>query len=521
MRRLALALSLVLGAGSAAVSPAWAAEFTVNSSDDQPDAGLNGTCDIAGPGLVCTLRAAAQESNRLADADVINLPDLGSDYDLSLSGAGEQAAASGDLDLTRTVTVLGSGQPVIDGLGGDRILHVGPSGAPTVSLNGVELRGGGAVGSGAGILVEAGTLNLSSVTIASNTATSAGGAAAGGGILIDSPGPHSIVASTISGNTAQGQTDAAGGGIDLGAGAVAGFINSTISGNTAAADLDDARGGGIASAGSPTLTHTTVHANTAAGGDQALGGSLLSSGGVLQLRATIVSAGAGDAGAQNCLSLGGGLASQGYNLEASNVSSFAQCGTSSALQDRFSGDASLAALADRGGPTQTHALLSTSMALDGVPTCFPLASDQRGEPRPSGVACEIGSFERQVLAPPGAGCFGATPTIIGTAGPDTIVGTPGPDVILGQAARDLIKGRGGKDLICAGKGSDRVYAGSSGDRLAGEDGKDRLFGQASKDKLLGNAGRDVLSGGRGRDVLNGGGRRDNCRGSRGDKLKNC
>jgi hypothetical protein len=31
----------------------------------------------------------------------------------------------------------------------------------------------------------------------------------------------------------------------------------------------------------------------------------------------------------------------------------------------------------------------------------------------------------------------------------------------------------------------------------------------------------VLSGGKGRDVINGGGRRDNCRGSRGDKLKNC
>ena len=126
MRRLALALSLVLGAGSVAVSPALAAQFNVNSVADQPDAGLNGTCDVAGPGLVCTLRAAVQESNRLTDADVINLPHLGSDYELGLSGAGEQAAASGDLDLTRTVTVLGSGQPVIDGLGDDRVLHVGP-----------------------------------------------------------------------------------------------------------------------------------------------------------------------------------------------------------------------------------------------------------------------------------------------------------------------------------------------------------------------------------------------------------
>ena len=452
---------------------------------------------------------------------MINLPDLGSDYDLSLSGAGEQAAASGDLDLTRTVTVQGSGQPVIDGLGGDRILHVGPSGAPTVSLNGVELRGGGGVGSGAGILVEAGTLNLSSVTIASNTATSAGGAAAGGGILIDSPGPHSIVASTISGNTAHGQTDAAGGGIDLGAGAVASFINSTISGNTAAADLDDARGGGIASARQPDPDPHHGPRQHGRGGRPGAGGIA-----ALERRRHAAArddrlGGRRGRGRPELSLAGRRLASQGYNLEASNGSSFAQCGTSSALQDRFAGDASLAALADRGGPTQTHALLSTSMALDGVPTCFPLASDQRGEPRPSGVACEIGSFERQVLAPPGAGCFGAIPTIIGTAGPDTIVGTPGPDVILGQAARDLIKGRGGKDLICAGKGADRVYAGSSGDRLAGEDGKDRLFGQASKDQLLGNAGRDVLSGGRGRDVLNGGGRRDNCRGSRGDKLKNC
>ena len=521
MRRLAIALTLLLGAASGGAGSASAAEFRVNSTDDQVDATLNGVCETADAGGECTLRAAVQEANRLTNADLITVPDLGSDYELSLAGAGEQAAASGDLDLTRMVTVQGSGQPVIDGLGDDRVFHVGPSGAPAVTLTGIEVRGGGGVGSGAGILVDAGALALSSVTVAGNTAASGGGAAEGGGVWIDSPGPHSVVASTISGNTAQGSTDATGGGLDFEPGVTAAFTNSTVSGNTASAGSGDAHGGGIASAGSTTLTHTTVHANTATAGDQALGGSVLSSAGAVRFSATIVSAGGGDAGAQNCASLGGFLISQGYNLEAPVVAGLAQCGTSPGVQDRFSGDASLAALADRGGPTQTHALLSTSMALDAIPSCFPLMSDQRGEPRPSGVGCEIGSFERQLLVPPGAACFGSTPTIIGTSGADRIVGTPGPDVILGQAGKDLVKGRGGKDRICAGKGADRVYSGASGDKLAGEDGADRLFGQAGKDSLLGNAGRDVLSGGKGRDVINGGGRRDNCRGSRGDKLKNC
>jgi Ca2+-binding RTX toxin-like protein len=512
---------LVLGAGALAATPAPAAEFTVTSIDDQVDGVLNGTCDTAGVGSECTLRAAVQESNRLSDADVITLPDLGPDYDLSLTGAGEEVAASGDLDLTQPVTIQGTGQPVIDGLGADRVLHLGPSGFPSVSLSGIEIRGGGSVEVGAGVYVEAGALSMSSVTVAGNTAASGAASATGGGISIDSAALHAIVASTISGNAAQGVASATGGGLSVGAGAGVSLTNSTVSGNNSTAAGGNAQGGGIASAGGTSLTHTTVHANGALATGTARGGSLLSSAGAIQLRATIVSSGTAGAGAQNCFSTGGGLNSLGFNLEAPDFATGAQCGTSSVAQDRFAADAALAVLADRGGPTQTHALLSNSLALDAIPTCFPLANDQRGESRPSGPACEIGSFERQVLAPPGAGCFGAAPTIIGSARADRIVGTPGPDVILGQAGKDLIKGREGKDLICAGKGDDRVYAGGSGDKLAGEDGKDRLFGQAGKDTLLGNGGRDVLSGGKGRDFLNGGGRRDNCRGSRGEKQKDC
>ena len=55
-------------------------------------------------------------------------------------------------------------------------------------------------------------------------------------------------------------------------------------------------------------------------------------------------------------------------------------------------------LAHNGGPTQTHALLPGSVAVDWIPEvdCVdadgaPLATDQRGEPRDS--MCDVGAFE--------------------------------------------------------------------------------------------------------------------------------
>lgn len=522
MRRPALALIAALAASSlASAAPAAAADFFVDSTDDEADLSLNGSCDAEpGAGLKCTLRAAVSEANDVAGADAIHLPDLGSDYDLSLTGAGEDGALSGDLDLTGSVTIQGSGQPVIDGLDADRVVHIGPSGSPAVTLSGIELRDGGAVDSGGGILVEGGTLGLSQVTVAANTAESASSGAEGGGVWIDSAGAHTIVASTLSGNTADGLTGAFGGGLGLGGPAVGVSItNSTISGNRASSAFGAAQGGGIGSHGGITLTQATLHQNTASGSGEA-GGSVAALGGSVALRATIVSAGSAGPGTENCASLGASYLTLGSNLEAPILGS-SQCGLSGGGSDRFASDAGLAGLADRGGPTHTHALLSTSAALDAVPSCFPLASDQRGEPRPSGIACEIGSFERQVAVPPGTGCFGKVPTIVAGPGSGPIFGTPLADVIFGAGGAEVIKGNGGNDLICSGKGNDRVFGGPGADRIAGGDGKDRLFGRGGNDSLLGNSGRDVLDGGKGRDLLNGGARRDNCRGGGRDKLKNC
>ena len=55
----------------------------------------------------------------------------------------------------------------------------------------------------------------------------------------------------------------------------------------------------------------------------------------------------------------------------------------------------LGPLADNGGPTQTHALLAGSPAIDaGDDTAAP-ATDQRGVARPQGARSDIGSVEQQ------------------------------------------------------------------------------------------------------------------------------
>src|SRR3954454_15069512 len=91
------ALMLALAAPSAI-----AASFMVTSTTDAVDATPgDGTCATAD--AVCTLRAAVQESNALAGADEIDV--AAGTYHLTISGAGEDAAATGDLDVTGALTV--------------------------------------------------------------------------------------------------------------------------------------------------------------------------------------------------------------------------------------------------------------------------------------------------------------------------------------------------------------------------------------------------------------------------------
>jgi len=97
-----------------------AVTFTVDSTLDEVDDNLS-DCICRTAANTCTLRAAIQEANACAGDDTINLPS--GNYVLSLAGAGEDAAATGDLDITGNLTITGTGttRPVIDAKRIDRI----------------------------------------------------------------------------------------------------------------------------------------------------------------------------------------------------------------------------------------------------------------------------------------------------------------------------------------------------------------------------------------------------------------
>ena len=122
------------------------AVFTVNSTLDSVDAnpGDGLAQDAAGN---ATLRAAVMEANASAAADTINLP--AGIYNLTLTGFGENAAATGDLDVTENLTIAGAGAATttIDATALlDRLFDLRDH--ATVAISGLSLTGGRANNSG-------------------------------------------------------------------------------------------------------------------------------------------------------------------------------------------------------------------------------------------------------------------------------------------------------------------------------------------------------------------------------------
>ena len=96
----------------------------------------------------------------------------------------------------------------------------------------------------------------------------------------------------------------------------------------------------------------------------------------------------------------GPLTSQGYNLiQNTQDTTFApnQAHGTDLLQVASSALKIDPLLKDNNGPTQTHALLPGSVAIDRIPPndcrIKDISTDQRGVRRPQGVACDIGAYE--------------------------------------------------------------------------------------------------------------------------------
>jgi Ca2+-binding RTX toxin-like protein len=312
------------------------------------------------------------------------------------------------------------------------------------------------------------------------------GGVANGGIC-------TVAYSTIAGNAADG----GGGGVANDSGTLT-VTHSTISGN------DALRGDGVANSDIFTLTHSTVTGNAVArdGGGIRNGYS-----GVLTLSRTLVTG--------NTAPFGPELANSGGLVVEDSYSLFGVAGDADVVgflpdpTDVAPGpevqlsDILEPALADRGGPTLTHALVPGSPALNVSPAdadCAP--TDQRGVSRPQGARYDIGAVEQG----PVVLCGGQPATLVGTPGDDVLTGTPVDEVIHGLRENDIIHGLGGHDILCGGDGDDT---------LRGRAGDDTLYGDPGRDRLLGNAGNDTLRGGAGPDRLDGGSNTDFCDGGAG------
>jgi CSLREA domain-containing protein len=405
-------LACVLFSTLAWGSAARAANFVVNTTLDSTDSNLgNGLCGNS-EGF-CSLRAAVQQANALDGPDTITLGaqsyEVTTVQSVPLGFDEEDAAASGDLDVTSEITITGAGatSTIIEGGGdgtrADRVLHVLPGG--DLTLRQLTVRDGQATTNSAtslgGGIYNQGVLDLADCVIADNDANAGGGVFNAGVATIDactfsgnaaedvaitnaqggaimSSGDFAdleITGSTLSGNSA----DLAGQAIFTASGAVISIENSTLSGN-----LGGSGPALVLQNSDAVLTNVTIVGNSAAGLSAFSGDGT----NTLDVANTIVA----NNGGNEC-----SISGQSPILTITNsLASDATC-TGFDLTDT---DPQLGALADNGGPTLTHLPLPGSPAIDAgaaSPTCPDL--DQRGETRPvdgdgdSTAECDIGAVE--------------------------------------------------------------------------------------------------------------------------------
>lgn len=430
--------------------PLRSTTILVNSTADATDVlPGDGICETAAGNGVCTLRAAIQEANALTGTDEITLP--AGLYNLTLAGSSEDGALSGDLDVTDSLILNGSGQAstVVDGNGLDRVFHI--HSAISVTLNGLTMQHGRNsvfASAGGGLLNSPNaTLTLESVLLYDNFSISWGGGihnqgvltltdsqvisntadfGSGGGLYNDTGATLNVLRSyigensaghsggglytnfnagptTMSESTVAGNNSGFGGGIMGEGGSTLSILNSTISGNQAN------MGGGLGNDGGNiiTLVNSTVTGNQAS-----LGGGFkdVHGNGANTFRMTN-SILAGNS-AHNGPDCDGPLRSLGYTLVGQLT---LHCFYVAATGDLVAINPQLGPLQDNGGPTLTHALLPGSPAIDaaGSAGCPPI--DQRGGSRPldgngSGSAeCDMGAYEY------GADAATATPSPTATA----------------------------------------------------------------------------------------------------------
>ena len=270
-----------------------------------------------------------------------------------------------------------------------------------VSLINSIVSGNFSSSNGGGIQTDEGDVSLTNSTVSANSSGNSGG-----GIDTGS-GDVSLTNSTVNANTGNG----VGGGIDAGSGDVS-LTNSTVNGNSSGGD-----GGGIrASFGDVSLSNSTVSGNSS----DADGGGI-DARSILLFNSTLTDNSAlGEGGGIFVVPFGEALTIQNTIVAGNTANEFAPdvraADSLLLVENSLIGDITgsditfatgagnflnqlplLGPLADNGGPTQTHALLSGSPAINGgsnvIANANGLTTDQRGEDRAQFGTVDIGAFE--------------------------------------------------------------------------------------------------------------------------------
>ena len=261
-----------------------------------------------------------------------------------------------------------------------------------------------------GGIYNTGAVTVTNSTVKDNVATDGGGIYNNADLFFSAT--LTITNSTISGNSADGAdgVGGGGGGIYNTAGAD-GNATVTINNSTVSGNATQFYGGGIYNACqiSGTSATLTVANSTISGNSASLGGGIYNLGEPsegasprLTISDTILKAGGSGA---NIANDSGTVISLGYNLSSDAAGGDGTTGPSGFLNatgDIRNTDPLLDVLADNGGPTFTHALMTSSPAIDaGDPNFTPPPNyDQRGPgyPRVGNGRIDIGAFEVQATA---------------------------------------------------------------------------------------------------------------------------